>query len=156
MERREARSVVPWHRHLMYASVASRVFRRSFHLGRVIFQEGKARAPNGPNPLDEPTLALVKQHWKQARLAKDSERATLLGVRTHSLQKAILTDLQYAQKTKAQPNQKPPSIIKMLQKGIKKRTDAAKVFRHAKPEPRVDLAEKEEREIAILQEFLPK
>ncbi|WFD18305.1 hypothetical protein MCAP1_000506 [Malassezia caprae] len=110
--------------------------------------EAQARAPSGPNPLDEPTLALVKQHWKQARLAKDSDRATLLG--------GILTDLQYAQKTKAQPNQKPPSIIKMLQKGIKKRTDAAKVFRNAKPEPRADLAEKEEREIAILQEFLPK
>ena len=44
----------------------------------------------------------------------------------------------------------------MLQKGIKKRTDAAKVFRNAKPEPRVDLAETEEREIASLQEFLPK
>lgn len=68
----------------------------------------------------------------------------------------ILTDLQYAHKTKAQPNQKPPSIIKMLQKGIKKRTDAARVFRNAKPEPRVDLAEKEEREIALLNEFLPK
>ena len=68
----------------------------------------------------------------------------------------ILADLQYAHKTKAQPNQKPPSIIKMLQKGIKKRTDAARVFRNAKPEPRMDLAEKEEREIALLNEFLPK
>ncbi|SHO76290.1 Uncharacterized protein MSYG_0628 [Malassezia sympodialis ATCC 42132] len=133
---------------IMLALVVPRVSRRAFHLGRVLAKEVQSRAPNGPNPLDEPTLALVKQHWKQARLAKDSDRATLLG--------GILTDLQYAQKTKAQPNQKPPSIIKMLQKGIKKRTDAAKVFRNAKPEPRVDLAEKEEREIAILQEFLPK
>lgn len=55
-----------------------------------------------------------------------------------------------------QPNQKPPSVIKMLVKGIKKRTDAAKVFRSAKPQPRVDLAEKEEKEIALLQELLPK
>lgn len=66
----------------MYASVASRVSRRAFHAGRVIFKEAQVRAPSGPNPLDEPTLALVKQHWKQARLAKDSDRATLLGVRT--------------------------------------------------------------------------
>lgn len=47
-------------------------------------------------------------------------------------------------------------MIKMLQKGIKKRTDAAKVFRAAKPEPRADLAEKEEREIELLQSLLPK
>ena len=44
----------------------------------------------------------------------------------------------------------------MLQKGIKKRTDAAKVFRQAKPAPRVDLAEKEEHEVRILQDLLPK
>ena len=74
----------------------------------------------------------------------------------HTHSQGILTDLQYAQKTKMQPNQKPPSIIKMLQKGIKKRTDAAKVFRNAKPAPRVDLAEKEEHEVSILQDLLPK
>lgn len=67
-----------------------------------------------------------------------------------------MTDLQYAQKTKMQANQKAPSVIKMLQKGIKKRTEAAKVFRAAKPTPRVDLAEKEEREVSILEALLPK
>ncbi|WFD29627.1 hypothetical protein MSPP1_000637 [Malassezia sp. CBS 17886] len=106
-----------------------------------------ARAPGGANPQDEPTLAAVKQRWKQARLAKDSDTATLLG--------GILTDLQYAEKTKSQPNQKPPSIIKMLQKGIKKRTDAAKMYRNAKPQPRIDLAEKEERQVSLLQELFP-
>ena len=44
----------------------------------------------------------------------------------------------------------------MLQKGIKKRTDAAEVFRNAKPAPRLDLAEKEEHEVSILQDLLPK
>lgn len=68
----------------------------------------------------------------------------------------ILTDLQYAEKTKKQANQKPPSVIKMIQKGIKKRTDAANTFRNAKPEPRPDLAEKEEEQIRLLQSFLPK
>lgn len=122
--------------------------RRLLHTSRIVLRDVPTRPPPGPNPLDEPTLANVKQKWKQARLAKDSELATLLG--------GILTDLQYAQKTKMQPNQKPPSIIKMLQKGIKKRTDAAKVFRNAKPAPRVDLAEKEEHEVRILQDLLPK
>ncbi|PKI83255.1 hypothetical protein MVES1_003119 [Malassezia vespertilionis] len=97
---------------------------------------------------DEAILAHVKQRWKQARLAKDAQTATVLG--------GILTDLQYAGKAKQQANQKPPSIVKMLQKGIKKRTDAAKVFRNATPQPRMDLAEKEEGEIALLQELLPK
>ena len=64
----------------MLALVVPRVSRRAFHLGRVLAKEVQSRAPNGPNPLDEPTLALVKQHWKQARLAKDSDHATLLGV----------------------------------------------------------------------------
>ena len=123
-------------------------WRRLLHTSRIALGDVPARPPSGPNPLDEPTLTNVKQKWKQARLVKDSELATLLG--------GILTDLQYAQKTKMQPNQKPPSIIKMLQKGIKKRTDAAKVFRQAKPAPRVDLAEKEEHEVRILQDLLPK
>lgn len=56
---------------------------------------------------------------------------------------------------KQQPNQKPPSVIKMIQKGIKRRADAAQKFRTAKPEPRMDLAEKEEREISLLRGFLP-
>lgn len=47
-------------------------------------------------------------------------------------------------------------MIKMIQKGIKKRTDAARAFRNAKPEPRPDLAEKEERQIELLRSFLPK
>lgn len=133
---------------------------RLVHATSAALKDAQTRPPPGPNPLDEPTLAAVRQQWKQARLKKDADMATLLGVRTTAEptnhHQGILTDLQYAQKTKLQPNQKPPSIIKMLQKGIKKRTDAAKVFRNAKPEPRVDLAEKEERESEILASFLPK
>ncbi|WFD35613.1 hypothetical protein MCUN1_002471 [Malassezia cuniculi] len=107
-----------------------------------------SRPAPGPNPKDDEVLAQVKQSWKKARFAKDSDTANVLG--------GILNDLQYTQKMKQQPNQKPPSVIKTLQKNIKKRTDAAKVYRAAKPEPRIDLAEKEEREIALLQSFLPK
>ena len=65
----------------MWVSHALRTSRRAFHVGRVILRDvPPARPPPGPNPLDEPTLALVKQKWKQARLAKDSDTATLLGV----------------------------------------------------------------------------
>lgn len=42
------------------------------------------RAPSGPNPLDAPTLAALKQRWKQARLAKDANTATVLGVRLYA------------------------------------------------------------------------
>ena len=66
----------------MWVSHALRTSRRAFHVSRVILRDAPpARPPPGPNPLDEPTLALVKQKWKQARLAKDSDTATLLGVR---------------------------------------------------------------------------
>ena len=66
----------------MWVSHALRTSRRAFHVSRVIWRDAPpARPPPGPNPLDEPTLALVKQKWKQARLAKDSDTATLLGVR---------------------------------------------------------------------------
>ncbi|WFD42075.1 hypothetical protein MPSI1_000713 [Malassezia psittaci] len=119
-------------------------------LRRTVFQQLRLNtnaASNAANPLDGPTLDTVKQQWKKARFAKDTETATVLG--------GILTDLQYAQKTKAQANQKPPSIIKMIQKGIKKRADAARAYRQAKPEPRADLAEKEERQIKLLETFLP-
>ena len=60
-------------------------WRRLLHTSRIALGDVPARPPSGPNPLDEPTLANVKQKWKQARLAKDSELATLLG--------GILTDL---------------------------------------------------------------
>ncbi|WFC97991.1 hypothetical protein MYAM1_000712 [Malassezia yamatoensis] len=119
-------------------------------LCRTVFQQlrlNTTAANSAANPQDGPTLDTVKQQWKKARFAKDTETATVLG--------GILTDLQYAQKTKAQANQKPPSIIKMIQKGIKKRADAARAYRQAKPEPRTDLAEKEERQIKLLEAFLP-
>ncbi|KAI3627388.1 hypothetical protein CBS14141_001389 [Malassezia furfur] len=127
------------------AARASRVCRAMPTLLMQQVRTNTQRAPSGPNPLDAPTLEAVKQQWKKARFAKDADTAA-----------GILTDLQYAQKTKAQANQKPPSVIKMIQKGIKKRTDAARQFRAAKPEPREDLAEKEERQIELLRSFLPK
>lgn len=116
----------------------------------------QGRPAPGPHPKEGEVLDELKQRWKKARFAKDADTATVLGVRFCLTDQGILTDLQYAHKTKPQANQKPPSVIKMLQKGIKKRTDAAKVFRNAKPEPRADLAEKEEREIELLQSLLPK
>lgn len=53
--------------------------RRALHVSRLVASEANARP--AVNPLEEPTLALVKQKWKEARLAKDSATATLLGVR---------------------------------------------------------------------------
>lgn len=61
---------------------AARAARRTFSTYRPLLEQGKKVPAVGPNPLDAPTLEIVKAQWKKARLAKDSDKATLLGVRS--------------------------------------------------------------------------
>ena len=41
----------------------------------------QGRPAPGPHPKEDEVLAEVKQRWKKARFAKDSDTATVLGVR---------------------------------------------------------------------------
>jgi uncharacterized protein YqeY len=87
----------------------------------------------------------VQSEMKSAMLAKDAER---LG--TLRLLKSAIGYAQIEKKLEPLPD---PEVIALIQKEIKKRRDSIEQFTTG---GRPELAEKESREIAVLEPFLPK
>ncbi len=88
--------------------------------------------------------AKIQEDIKQAMRAKDSTKLTTLRMITAAI-KQIEVDQQI--------EVDEAMIISILTKMVKQRKDAAKIYHDAN---RNDMAEKEEAEITLLQEYLPK
>jgi uncharacterized protein YqeY len=86
----------------------------------------------------------IQQELKSAMLAKDIERLA-----TIRLLKSALGYLQIERKVEQLPDSE---VIILVQKEIKKRRDSIEQFKAGN---RPELAEKEAREIAVLETFLP-
>jgi uncharacterized protein YqeY len=86
----------------------------------------------------------IQQELKAAMLAKDNER---LG--TLRLLKSAVGYLQVERKTDVLPD---AEVIATVQKEIKKRRDAIEQFEKG---GRSELADKERREVSVLEKFLP-
>jgi len=85
----------------------------------------------------------LEQEVREAMLARDSERRDAL--------RLILSSLKSAEKELLRPLSEDEEL-QVLQRERKKRTEAADAFHAA---GRSDQAEKEEGELAILEEFMP-
>jgi hypothetical protein len=85
----------------------------------------------------------LEQEVKEAMLARDAERRDAL--------RLILASLKSAEKELLRPLTEEEEL-QVLQRERKKRTEAAEAFRAA---GREDQAEKEEGELAVLEEFMP-
>src|SRR6185436_18061919 len=90
-------------------------------------------------------LERIQAELKAAMLAKDAERLGAL-----RLLKSAIGYAQIEKKCDALPD---PDVIAIVQKEIKKRRDAIEQFNTG---GRPELAEKESREIPVLEAFLPK
>jgi len=86
----------------------------------------------------------IQQELKAAMLAKDSERLATL--------RLLKSALGYVQVEKKQDELPDEEVIQIVQKEVKKRRDAIEQFEKG---GRPELAEKERREVAILEDFLP-
>ena len=86
----------------------------------------------------------IQQELKAAMLAKEADRLATL-----RLLKSALGYLQIERKT---DNLSDPEVISVVQKEIKKRRDAIEQYTNG---GRPELAEKEAREIAVLEDLLP-
>ncbi|UZJ54749.1 hypothetical protein CBS101457_004069 [Exobasidium rhododendri] len=105
--------------------------RRCFNSSTVVRQSGEDYASK------------IKSQLKDAMRAKDSFTSTVL--------RSLLSEQQYAAKA---GNEKAAEYGNIIQKAISKRQESSRQFRAAKP-AREDLAEKEDREIGIIEKFLP-
>jgi uncharacterized protein YqeY len=85
----------------------------------------------------------MEQELKQAMLDKESERRDAL--------RLLLASLRSAEKELQRPLSDDEEL-QVLQRERKRRIEAAEAFRAA---ARTEQAEKEERELAVLQEFMP-
>ena len=88
-------------------------------------------------------IAELEEEVKEARLARDDERRDAL--------KLILANLRSAEKDLLRPLTEDEEL-QVLQRERKKRIEAAEAFRAG---DRPAQAEKEERELEILEEFMP-
>jgi uncharacterized protein YqeY len=88
-------------------------------------------------------IATIESELKEATLARDSERRDTL--------RLILAALRGAQKELQRPL-KDDEELQVLQRERKRRNEAAEAFRDG---GRDEQAEKEERELAVLEEFMP-
>ncbi|KAI9199504.1 Yqey-like protein-domain-containing protein [Polychytrium aggregatum] len=87
----------------------------------------------------------------KATLKEDLKKAMRSGDKTRTVAiKSILSDITYAEKAGTDV---VPSVSTLIQRSVKKRQDAAEQYRAA---DRADLAEKEEYEISVLKDYLPK
>ncbi|KAN0061729.1 hypothetical protein ACQY0O_005721 [Thecaphora frezii] len=84
-------------------------------------------------------LTTIKTGLKNAMRSKDTNTSTVL--------RSLLSDHQYSSLSSS-----PQPLSSVLQKAIARRLEAAQQFRSAS---RTDLAENEEAEAAVLQNFLP-
>jgi uncharacterized protein YqeY len=87
----------------------------------------------------------LSQEIKSAMLAKDAERLSAL--------RMLKSAVGYAQIEKKTENLSEPDFIAVVQREVKKRRDSIEQFEKG---DRPELAEKEKREIAVLETFLPK
>jgi uncharacterized protein YqeY len=88
-------------------------------------------------------IATIESELREATLARDSERRDTL--------RLILAALRGAQKELQRPL-KDDEELQVLQRERKRRNEAAEAFRDG---GRDEQAEKEERELAVLEEFMP-
>ena len=88
-------------------------------------------------------IARIEQELKAARLARDEDRRDALSL--------LLNSLQSAQKELQRPLSDDEEL-QVLQRERKRRTEAAEAFRAGGREEQAAL---EERELAILEEFMP-
>jgi uncharacterized protein len=85
------------------------------------------------------------QEIKSAMLAKDAERLSAL--------RMLKSSVGYAQIERKSENLSEPDFIAVVQKEVKKRRDSVEQFEKG---GRPELAEKEKKEIEVLETFLPK
>ena len=88
-------------------------------------------------------IARIEDELKAARLARDEDRRDALSL--------LLNSLQSAQKELQRPLSEDEEL-QVLQRERKRRTEAAEAFREG---DRPDQADKEERELAVIEEFMP-
>jgi len=86
----------------------------------------------------------IADELKQAMLAKDAEKLSTL--------RLLKSALGYAQIEKKTDQLSDPDIIAVIQKEAKKRRDSIEQYRTG---GRPDLADKEARELVVLETFLP-
>ena len=92
-----------------------------------------------------PSQESLSQEIKTAMLAKDADRLSTL-----RLLKSAVGYAQIERKTESLPE---PDFIAVVQKEVKKRRDSIEGFEKGN---RPELAEKEKKEILVLETFLPK
>ena len=78
-------------------------------------------------------------------IAKDADRLSTL--------RLLKSAMGYAQIEKKTETLSDPEVIALIQKEVKKRRDSVEQYRNG---GRPELAEKEEKEIVVLEKFLPK
>ena len=91
-----------------------------------------------------PLLDRIQQELKSAMLARDADRLSTL--------RLLKSAIGYAQIERKNENLPDAEIVSIIQKEVKKRRDAAEQFRSG---GRPELAEKELKEITVLETFLP-
>lgn len=87
----------------------------------------------------------LTQDIKSAMLAKDADRLSTL-----RMLKSAIGYVQIEKKTESLPD---ADVVAIVQKEVKKRRDSVEQYEKG---GRPELAEKEKKEIAVLEEFLPK
>jgi len=92
-----------------------------------------------------PLQEQIQQEIKAAMIAKDADRLSTL--------RLLKSAMGYAQIEKKTESLSDPEVTALIQKEVKKRRDSVEQFRNG---GRPELAEKEEKEIVILEKFLPK
>jgi uncharacterized protein YqeY len=92
-----------------------------------------------------PLQEQIQQEIKAAMIAKDADRLSTL--------RLLKSAMGYAQIEKKTESLSDPEVTAIIQKEVKKRRDSVEQFRNG---GRPELAEKEEKEILILEKFLPK
>jgi uncharacterized protein YqeY len=92
-----------------------------------------------------PLQEQIQQEIKAAMIAKDADRLSTL--------RLLKSAMGYAQIEKKTESLSDPEVTALIQKEVKKRRDSVEQYRNG---GRPELAEKEEKEILILEKFLPK
>jgi hypothetical protein len=90
-------------------------------------------------------LERIQQELKASMLARDADRLGTL--------RLLKSAIGYAQIEKKSENLPDAEIVSIIQKEIKKRRDSVEQYQKG---GRPELAEKESKEIAVLETFLPK
>jgi len=93
-------------------------------------------------------LEKINSNLKESSLKKEKDK-----IATLRLVVAALKDKQIEKRTSADKNLKDEDVVTVLNKMVKQRKESLEIFKKAS---RSDLSEKEEKEIQIIQSFLPK